>query len=1407
MPSRGSLRNGSPRGSLWTWSQRALLAALVAGVLVFGLRANGLVANEVSTIDESVWLLDPPAGVVVRVNAVAEDVTSVVKVAEKRQQLTAAQLGSGAVVLNRSTSALGRVDGTTLAYERGATRTTVGADLALHGNDAGVFAVDTSAGRIIALDAADLSTRYETPITAQQKVPAVVDLEGRLWAYDATMGEVIRFDGRSGDVRRSVINAPGVQAEVALVRDRPVLVEAASGEAVRLKGDGSAGQRGCLGGTSSGGLFVAGTPAEATEARLFTLSTETGHLWTSDIEQNRCVSLQLGDEFEANTSDGFGQPVVHAERLYVPVLARSQVLVVNAADNSIERTIDLRFVIAEGHRFELFVDGGRLWFNDLEGSQAGVLSRLGPTLVIDKVLQRSYSGENLGEDEAGRGATEARGSAGRGDLELDLGVPIVAGGRVSFDGDVASAPSTNGVRPGVGGSPRAGGSTSSGEGVLEGGVTSLAPVNTIPAFVGPAAIGAGPEKKPTPAAQPSATDSLLANFTYSPPGDPTTETQLSFVDTSAGKIQRWVWAFTAPNAATSSASGRTASRSLAQVGLWTVTLSVTDSSGRTDTTRPVPIQVRDPADLGPPNANFTWDPATPVLREPVLFKDRSTSGRNSPITNWFWEFGDGTTANVANPGAKTYAAPGTYAVRLTVTNKEGVDAIEASLTVAVAASTLDPDFDYVMTGTGSTSIVAGQTVIFTDTTTGGPTGWTWDFGDGLSSNSPIVGHVFRVSGEFRVRLTVSNARGNGAITKIVRVGPPVAAPQARIAEPVANTVVEVGKPVRFVSGSTGNPTHLVWDWGDGTKGEGASASKTFTTPGAVAVRLTAANAVGSTAAVVVVSVVDEAPPVLIPGFTTTTGTSATDLAVVGEAVRFVNSSTGVGTFAWAFGDGSVSTERDPDYAFKKVGTYHVTLTMTQGAFSVVAEGVVYVGPALVPVVANFDFTPKAPTLATPVVFVDRTSGSPLRWSWNFGDASPAFVGQNPPPKLYAAAGRYDVTLTVVDRGGVVTTKTLVVTVQAAVKPPPLAAFSVTPAAVDLHVAGRALVFADTTVGAGAALTTPVFTIEGNPVSPPAGSRSVEHIFATARTYPVNMRVCWVEDPTNCDNEIKSLVITDAVTMPAAAFTVSGAGVVPGGTTVLLTGLPIVFQSTTTGGAPMTLSWTVGTQVATGETVQVVLSAAGPLTVTLTASNSAGDHTARLDFQVYAAPTAAFTAPTSALVGTSVRFNDTSIPALATRSWDFGDGTGPVAGTADGVDHVFATPGDRTVTLTVNLNGRVAAVSKVIRILPGQPAPQIQAINLSSGTPVVAPSIAVAVGDTVVFTDIGAGPTVESRAWSWSDAAPAGAGPAVQRTFGANGTYILSLVATNASGGTTVTMTIVVGTGVAGSGVAGPAVGP
>ncbi len=50
--------------------------------------------------------------------------------------------------------------------------------------------------------------------------------------------------------------------------------------------------------------------------------------------------------------------------------------------------------------------------------------------------------------------------------------------------------------------------------------------------------------------------------------------------------------------------------------------------------------------------------------------DSSSSFSSTPITTYFWEFGDGQTATLANP-AHTYTAPGVYTVSLTVTDAEG----------------------------------------------------------------------------------------------------------------------------------------------------------------------------------------------------------------------------------------------------------------------------------------------------------------------------------------------------------------------------------------------------------------------------------------------------------------------------------------------------------------------------------------------------------------------------------------------------------------------------------------------------------------------------------------------------------------------------------------------------------------
>ncbi len=62
-------------------------------------------------------------------------------------------------------------------------------------------------------------------------------------------------------------------------------------------------------------------------------------------------------------------------------------------------------------------------------------------------------------------------------------------------------------------------------------------------------------------------------------------------------------------------------------------------------------------------------------------------------------------------------------------------------------------------------------VQFTDTSTGGPTSWSWDFGDGATSTSQNPTHAYAAQGPFTARLTASNAAGPGTSTLSMTVTP------------------------------------------------------------------------------------------------------------------------------------------------------------------------------------------------------------------------------------------------------------------------------------------------------------------------------------------------------------------------------------------------------------------------------------------------------------------------------------------------------------------------------------------------------------------------------------------------------------------------------------------------------------
>lgn len=61
------------------------------------------------------------------------------------------------------------------------------------------------------------------------------------------------------------------------------------------------------------------------------------------------------------------------------------------------------------------------------------------------------------------------------------------------------------------------------------------------------------------------------------------------------------------------------------------------------------------------------------------------------------------------------------------------------------------------------------TVVFSDTSTGRPTRWLWDFGDGNTSRLQNPSHTYSEAATFVVTLTAENSQGSDTISKFVSV--------------------------------------------------------------------------------------------------------------------------------------------------------------------------------------------------------------------------------------------------------------------------------------------------------------------------------------------------------------------------------------------------------------------------------------------------------------------------------------------------------------------------------------------------------------------------------------------------------------------------------------------------------------
>jgi PKD repeat protein len=115
-------------------------------------------------------------------------------------------------------------------------------------------------------------------------------------------------------------------------------------------------------------------------------------------------------------------------------------------------------------------------------------------------------------------------------------------------------------------------------------------------------------------------------------------------------------------------SGRVATHAYSVAGTYSIRLTVTDARGGVHITSN-PITITAPA---APVALITVSPTTGTTAVARNFDgSASTVGAGATITSYTWNFGDGTSAEGATPAAKTFAAIGTYIVRLTITDSLG----------------------------------------------------------------------------------------------------------------------------------------------------------------------------------------------------------------------------------------------------------------------------------------------------------------------------------------------------------------------------------------------------------------------------------------------------------------------------------------------------------------------------------------------------------------------------------------------------------------------------------------------------------------------------------------------------------------------------------------------------------------
>ncbi len=619
----------------------------------------------------------------------------------------------------------------------------------------------------------------------------------------------------------------------------------------------------------------------------------------------------------------------------------------------------------------------------------------------------------------------------------------------------------------------------------------------------------------------------------------------------------------------------------------------------------------------------------------------SATGNNT----YAWSFGDGGTSVVRN-AAHTYTTAGQYTVRLVVTNSAGCsDTLTRTNYINIQRPTIVIDG---FPRTGCFPLTVRPTAVVTANQP--ITTWLWNFGDGTTSSQQNPAHSYTRAGTFTVTLTITTLGGctqTLSIPAAVRTG----------GKPDAGFLVQprdvcASQAVIFTDTTRGNVDQWLWSFGDGDTSTVQNPRYNYVDTGFFSVTLVVwSNTCADT--VTLNHIVHIKPPIAI-------------FDVVHDCRRpmvkqFYEQSIGATTWSWNFGDGQVSTQRQPVHTYASLGSYSVTLTVTNGTCSYTARKTVRVLDENPVIIADRNAVCKDNGVNFRATGVNVANIS--AWNWDFADGSLNDTTPSIASHIYHERGTFTVRLNTRDALGCNDTASVVINIYG-----PRADFIATVPSACLG--SGPTIFTDRSITDGTNAINRYSWNYGDGVMDSSPAGPFTHNYTAAANYTVQLAI---RDAFGCSDTIsKDAAIL--ISRPSVNFYSPD--------TSSCKNIPVSFINASSGNG-LRFNWTLG-DGATSTDINPVHSyvSTGTYGVKLIAVDEYGcrDSLARPSYIRISMPTAAFTVsdslgscPPLAVIFTNHSINQSAV------SWDFGDGN---SSSLENPVHNYTMPGTYLAKQTI-----------------------------------------------------------------------------------------------------------------------------